>query len=381
MNTIRFTNIFLVIALLLIGCKSSGEFDPGPFARDKDEDKTLVTFQVEDASGVPIEGAFVVSYRYLDPIHIRVGEGETDENGAVQFEDQTHSAKGYATVVAPGYNSQKVALNLSIKQENTVSITLKEQDVLKVMSYNILEGFKNDAKLRQEFADWVTTYDPDIILFQEARNFTDAAFATFAKSFGHDHAVLSKTIGFPTGITSKEPITDVRKVIQTGVLHHGYVTGVTSGVRVYAVHLCPFELSDDRNVNRIDRQDEINIIMNDVMQYSQNAIILGGDLNAHNGFDVESFGEGFRYAERDHGVYNTIKNAGFYDSYPVLNNDFKATIPVAEIAVNGPNKGARIDYLFTNDMLKNNIVFSDIIYTKTTDRISDHYPTYMEIKK
>jgi len=381
MKTRNLTRLLFFMFLVATACKSSGEFDPGPFARGDKGDKTLLTFQVSDASGDHIEGAYVVSYRQLPPIHIRVGEGYTDPQGEIQLEDQTHSEKGYATVVAPGYNSKKVVLNVEQKQENTIQVTLVDQDVLKVMSYNILEGFKNDTKLRQDFASWVTTYDPDIILFQEARSFTDAAFTTFAKTFGHDYAVLSKTSGFPTGITSKEPITDIRKVIQAGLLHHGYVTGVTSGIRIFSVHLCPFEVNDERNINKIDRKDEIAIIMNDATDYASVPVILGGDLNSHNTFDSDSYGPGFRYADRDHAVYNTIKENNFYDTYPLLNSDFKATAPVAEIAVNGPNRGYRIDYIFANNPLKNDVVFSDILQTVYTDKFSDHYPTYMEIKK
>ncbi|NGM60434.1 endonuclease/exonuclease/phosphatase family protein [Sphingobacterium sp. SGG-5] len=381
MKTKNLTLLFFLTFLMATSCKSSGEFDPGPFAGGDKGDKTLLTFQVSDASGDPIEGAYVVSYRQLAPLHIRVGEGFTDQQGQIQLEDQTHTTEGYATVVAPGYNSKKVTLNIEQKQENTIQVTLADQDVLKVMSYNILVGLSNDTKLRQDFAAWVATYDPDIILFQETSNFTDASFAAFAKTFGHDYAVRTKTTGIPTGITSKEPITNIRKVVQTGVLHHGYVTGETSGMRIFSIHLCPYELDNERNIYQIDRKDEIEIIMNDATQYTNVPVIMGGDLNSHNTFDRDSYGPGYSYGNRDHAVYNTVKENNFYDTYPLRNSDFKATWPVAEIAVNGPNRGARLDYMFVNNTIKNDVVFSDILYSVYTDKFSDHYPTYIEIKK
>lgn len=381
MKTRNIIPLFFLTVLIVAGCNGSVEFDPGPFARGDEEDKTLLTFSVTDATGDPIEKAYVVSYRDLAPKHIRVGEGYTDAQGEIQLEDETHTVKGYATVIAPGYNSKKVILDLERNKENRIGVTLSNQDVLKVMSYNIEEGFKNSAQRRQEFANWIETYDPDIILLQEMQHFTDASFASFAETYGHDHAVLTKTVGFPTGITSKTPITNIRKVVQTGVLHHGYVTGVTAGIRVFSAHLCPFEVGNERNVHNIDRKDEIQIIMNDAAQYSSGSVIIGADLNDHNTFDRDSYGAGYRYAGRDHTVYNTLKSHNYHDTYPLLNSEFKATIPVADIASNGPNEGARIDYIFVNDNMRNSVVFSDIIQSAYTDKFSDHYPTYVEIKR
>ncbi|WP_222867811.1 endonuclease/exonuclease/phosphatase family protein [Sphingobacterium phlebotomi] len=381
MKVRNITQLTFCMFLMLVGCKSSGEFDPGPFARENGEDKTLLTFNVTDASGEPIEGAYVVSYRQLAPKHIRTGEGYTDNQGEIQIEDQSHTAKGYATVTAPGYNSKRIDLIIEQKQENNISITLLAQDVLKVMSYNIQEGFKNNAQQRQKFAEWVQTYDPDIILVQEMMHFTDASFAAFAKTYGHDHAVLTKTVGIPTGITSKEPINNIRKVVQTGVLHHGYVTAETAGIRVFSIHLCPYELDNERNIYQIARKDEIKIIMDDAAHYTSVPVIIGGDLNDHNTFDRDSYGPGYRYGERDHTVTNTLKEYNFLDTYPLLQNIFKPTWPVDNVSSNGPNEGARLDYIFVSDNARNTVVYSDIIQSTYTDSFSDHYPTYIEIKK
>ena len=224
MKTRNMAQLLFIIFLLAVGC-GDDEFDPGPFARDKENTKTLLTFNVSDVAGNPIEDAYVVSYRSLAPKHIRIGEGFTNEQGEIEIEDPSHSKAGYATVVAPGYNSRKIMLDIEANQENNIDVTLAEQDVLKIMSYNIEEGFKNNAQQRHDFANWVAQYDPDIILLQEMMHFTDASFAAFAKTYGHDYAVLSKTVGFPTGITSKQEIKNIKSVIKTGILHHGYVTG------------------------------------------------------------------------------------------------------------------------------------------------------------
>lgn len=381
MNIRNIIPLIFFICFATKGCKGDAEFDPGPFAPGSNGDKTLLTFQVTDEDGEPIDRAYVVSYRQLEPKHIRVGEGFTDDEGEIQMEDPSDTPVGYATVVAPGYNAKKVELNLEEKENNQISVTLADQDVLKVMSYNIEEGFKDDAQLRKEFADWVQLYDPDVILLQEMMHFTDASFEAFAKTYGHDYAVLTKTTGIPTGITSKTEIKDIHKVVKTGILHHGYVSGETSGVRVFAIHLCPYELDNERNVYQIARKDEIKIIMDDAASYADAPVIIGGDFNDHNEFDRDSYGDGYRYGDRDHTVTNTPKSYDFHDTYPLLNMFFKPSWPVEDVSTNGPNEGARLDYVFVSNNIKNEIVFSDIIQSEYTDKFSDHYPMYIEIKK
>lgn len=363
---------------LLGGCKSSEAFDPGPFAPGDEEAKTLLEFTVKDASGEPIEGAYIVSFRKLAPLYMRSGEGFTNESGQLEIEDQTHTKEGYANIVAPGYNSKKISLNITPEESNIIEVTLEDQDVLKIMSYNIERGFKDDAEQRKKFAEWVQQYDPDIILLQEMQHFTEQSFLEFARSYGHEYAVLSKTTGFPTGITSKEPITDIRRVVKTGVLHHGYLTAETYGMRLFSIHLNPYELDNERNIHKIARKDEIKLILDDAEQYNSEGIIIAGDFNDHNAFDSETFGPGYRYADRDHTVTNMCLSRGYSDTYPLLNAEFKSTSVEKS---NPTNEGYRIDYIFVNARLKNQVVYSDIIQSAPTDRFSDHFPTYVEIKQ
>ena len=159
------------------------------------------------------------------------------------------------------------------------------------------------------------------------------------------------------------------------------MTAEIDGMRVFSVHLCPYELDNERNIHQIARKDEIKIIMDDAARYTTDPVIIGGDLNDHNSFDADSYGSGYRYAGRDHTVYNIVNSYNYNDTYPLLNNYFKATWPVMDVAVNGPNKGARLDYLFVSDNIANSVVFSDIIQSSYTDKFSDHYPTYIEIKR
>ncbi|NQD70944.1 hypothetical protein HP439_09465, partial [Sphingobacterium shayense] len=79
-----------------------------------------------------------------------------------------------------------------------------------------------------------------------------------------------------------------------------------------------------------------------------------------------------------HTVTNTCKTYGYFDSYPLLNTEFKSTSVEKN---NTTNEGYRIDYVFVNQLLKSNVVYADIVQSAYTDQFSDHYPMYIEIKK
>lgn len=370
--------VTLFFSLSLWGC---GDDEFYTMSLDSLEKTVKMTFEVKSEEGNPIKDAYVVSFREFGTLHLRTGEGATDANGVIKISDKSNSIKGYANIVAPGYNSQKVVLELKKDYENKIEVVLAKQTTIKIMSYNIQEGFKNVQKDREAFAKWVKTYDPDVILLQEMMHFDDVTFANFAKLYGHEYSVLSKTTGIPTAITSKEPIENIRKVIDPKNLHHGYVYGESFGLSLYAMHLCPYELNNPSNKNKIDRFEEMKIILEDAKQHTSDMTILAGDFNSHNEFDSSSFGPGYNYADRDHRVTNLCKTSNFFDAYPLLNTEFKGTWPTSHISVNGTNKGCRLDYVMLNETIKGKCVYADIVQTVFTDKASDHYPMFIEIAK
>lgn len=375
MRKIIFT-ITLLYTLVLSGC-SSDEFYTMSF-----DDGTKQIFEVKDEHGDGIEGAYVVFFRKLQTIHVRVGEGYTNKDGGIRIIDKTNSTKGYASIVAPGFNSKKVMLEINPKETNTVTVTLDKQNVIKIMSYNIEEGFKKNDKLKKDFAKWVQVYDPDVMVLQEMMHFpTEASFQEFAKSYGHDYAVITKTVGIPTGITSKKPIDNVKKVVDPLRLHHGYVYGETYGIKLFAIHLCPYAVDHERNKNKIDRLDEMKIILDDAAQHKGDPVIIAGDFNSHNQFDRDSFGPGYTSNNTDYRVTNLCKTSNYFDAYPLLNTQFKATYSTGQISVNGANKGYRLDYIMLNDKVKEKSVYSDIIQNVFADKTSDHYPVFIEVTK
>uniref|UniRef100_UPI002618045B endonuclease/exonuclease/phosphatase family protein n=1 Tax=Chitinophaga sp. TaxID=1869181 RepID=UPI002618045B len=96
------------------------------------------------------------------------------------------------------------------------------QDTLRVLSYNILEGMvKDTTKGKQVFVDWVKTHRPDVVALQECNAFTQKSLEELALSYGHPYAVIVKENGYPTGLTSRYPIADIKKINEN--MTHGFI--------------------------------------------------------------------------------------------------------------------------------------------------------------
>ena len=373
--------IFLVLTLGVFWTSCTSNSSDEPEQGNNGTNKTILELSIKDKENHPIEGAYVVVFRKDKNLHVRIGEGRSNELGYIKLADPSHSKGGYLTVAAPGYNSKKIETQIDIHTENKLDIILEEQNVIKILSYNIEEGFKNNQQLKTEFTSWIKIYDPDVLILQEMRHFTDVSFLEFAKSYGHNYATLLKTSGFPTAITSKEPIVNIKKVVLPDILHHGYLIGETYGITIFAIHLCPFEVDSPSNLRSINRKDEMAYILEQASKEPNSSILIAGDFNSHNEFDGESFGSGYPYENKDHTVTNMCKEYNYFDAYPLLNSSFKGSHPTKSISVNGTNKGYRIDYIMLNSTLKSACKYSDIIQNQFTDVTSDHYPIYIELLK
>ena len=90
---------------------------------------------------------------------------------------------------------------------------------IRVLTYNVWYGFTKKPDRKKEWIKYIKSLKSDIIALQELNNYTEEGLAKDAKSWGHPHTALLKEDGFPTGITSKYPIEDLKKT--TNGYHHG----------------------------------------------------------------------------------------------------------------------------------------------------------------
>lgn len=263
----------------------------------------------------------------------------------------------------------------------------------KVMSYNVLEGFKKDSAQKAQFIKWVKDFQPDMIAFQELNYFTQASFEAFARQFGHPYAVIQKENGYPVGLTSKYPITNIEKIKEDQFLGFTYAL-VDHRYHVFVVHLDPFRYPK--------RQEQINTVLAKAALLPQaEPIMIMGDFNNISPADSAAYNldplrlerakqfidpgyplENLRDGRFDYSVIQSVSDAGFYDTYNLHYKKFIPTILTKKYAYKigywgGP---ARIDYIWVNKVLKNSTAGYRIIKDRVTDTLSDHYPHIIQLK-
>lgn len=261
------------------------------------------------------------------------------------------------------------------------------QNKMKVLSYNVLNGFRSDSVIQDQYLQWVRNIDPDIIAYQEMNHFTQARLERFASQYGHPYAVLSKTEGYPVALSSKYPIVNAQKVVDN--MWHAFIYANINNTHVFVVHLSP--------VSYEKRNEELRLILAHAASLpKEDRIMIMGDFNAFDKRDANYYGEGLKkvFREReirlnhrnlnddgevDYSVMDQMTASGFKDAYWLVNDHFKPSRPTkVEKYLSYPIR--RVDYIWVNSILEDDIIKADIIYDRVTEQLSDHYPMYIELK-
>ncbi len=280
---------------------------------------------------------------------------------------------------------------LSIARES-----LENKQELKIISYNVYNGMKFDTSIgKQKYIEWAKKQDADIIAWQEMNLFTQETLEGFAHSFGHKYAVLLKEPkvpgdmnSFPTALTSKYPIVNVKKVVDN--LWHGALFADVGNYHFVVTHMNPFRTSQ--------RINEINLIL-DSIKYSSDPNgkwIIAGDLNSFSPLDHYNEDEMIndlkeKEAKRpelhnlvngklDYTVQNNILSRNFIDvlkhKYP---DTFIATAPT-KVVYDQAKTPLRYDYIYVTPVMKKDIIDVKVLKDEFTDNYSDHYPVQMIIR-
>ena len=356
----------------------------------KEEENTEATLgqlsvTLTDEAGKPIKDAFVIMSGLEKNRLINMGEGRSKEGGK-WIPYYKGSVEGYISVIAPGYEPKKEKVSYDGKHENKMEITMKSAESLSIMSYNVLEGFQGNEAKKQRFANWVQTYTPDIMLFQELNGFSEQKLLEFAQSYGHAYAYVSKNVNYSQGITSKYPITDVEKIMvgnSDGIYtYHGFMHAKCQDIDIFVIHLSPKDMDD-----RIKEMKDI--VAKKVKLLPADAkVLIAGDFNSYNAYDAKAYGSKFKTERLQYApsvpvnfeATNHLLENGFKDAFTLFSNGhFKQSIPVSTTEF-PENKGSRYDYIMLSDNLAEDCIYSDILREKTTNVLSDHYPNYIRLK-
>ncbi len=271
----------------------------------------------------------------------------------------------------------------TVQVEPEIEVT-PEPDVkyseFKVISYNILEGMKNDKAANYDnFVAWVQKQNPDVLALQECNGFTPEFLAKLAKRWGHDYVALKLHDGYyPVSMTSKYPI-EVKKYMQDtgkGELWHNAIHAKVKGVNVVILHLYPFskypnESSSEVGSGEAYRIKEMNYILDSTMRKypTEPDWLMMGDFNSFSPLDKEEYGDG-RYYD----LHTLVLENGYYDVIREHHNYF----------INS-TKSSRIDFIYSSksvlkDITEANIIKDDFTTMQVADggdgaqQVSDHYP-------
>lgn len=265
---------------------------------------------------------------------------------------------------------------------------LRSQEKLKVMTYNIWNGFDwgKDSERQVATIEWIKSQNPDVMALQELCGYDEEKLKRDASKWGHPFVMILKTEGYPVGLTSKKPIVLKERILDG--MSHGSLHCQTFGIDFFVVHLSP----SDCNI----RLKEAGIIAEKVRKSKSEKYILLGDFNSHSPFDEyfleekevlrtafenQKLGAGrsnLRLGEFDYSVISSFLALPAIDvclDFTGPDNRYSYPCPASK-EVN--NRNERIDFILASQELAKSCTKAEIFNKEETSSLSDHYPVMAE---
>jgi endonuclease/exonuclease/phosphatase family metal-dependent hydrolase len=269
-----------------------------------------------------------------------------------------------------------------------------QETPLRIVSYNVWNGFTAKPEPRHErWRAWMADRNADVVALQELNGFTLDRLEAEARAWGHPYAVLLKEDGFPTALTSRTPITEVRR-IRDG-MHHGLLRGRIRGVHFYVIHFHP-----SHHARRIE---EAQHLIQDVASLAEPdpRIVMIGDFNGFSPADQPHYeadpklvpffamldeqypgSRNLNSGKIDYGGIATILDAGYIDLgnfFWPSSAPFTGTFPTELRREEDLGPDRRLDYIFVSPNLLAHATYAVAIRDPTTGLLSDHYPLIAEL--
>lgn len=270
-----------------------------------------------------------------------------------------------------------------------------QPSTLKLVTHNVWYGFTKKAEPRHaDWLKWMAAQKSDVVSLQELNEYTPEKLATDARSWGHEHSVLLKEDGFPTGISSRYPISDVKR-IRDG-MHHGLLRCRIQGIWFYVIHFHPS--------NFARRIEEATLLQADVRSLPElnPRIVLAGDFNGFSPADKTQYDADTKLVpffhmldQRDKGTRNlnngridyggisSILRQGYVDLIQQRRSSgarFVGTFPSPLVSDENHGTDRRLDYIFVSRSMLGSVESAEILRDKVTEGLSDHFPVTATFK-
>lgn len=265
---------------------------------------------------------------------------------------------------------------------------------LKIISYNIWNGFEGDSLRHARFVEWTRGQSADIIVLTELVGFKEKDLVTLGKACGYPHAAIVKEVGYPVGVLSKQPIEVITKLVDG--FWHGMLHVKTMGIDVIATHLSPFEWKY--------RLKEANRIVEYMKEKELKDYFVAGDLNAHSPLDADEIAKhdsllvhmqrwdasqpeyrNLRDGRYDFSVIATFLGVGMEDAIGRLVHPANLRMSFPAAFLYGwkiedkrlPLQRERLDYILLSPSLMQRCVQAAVY---PVEGVSDHYPVSVTLK-
>lgn len=259
---------------------------------------------------------------------------------------------------------------------------LQAQTALKIISYNVYNYFETEAARKARFVTWAKAQQADVIAYQELVNISGEELKALGKSIDHPYTALAKEKGYSVGISSKYPITDVKRVIEG--MHHGFMAVKIEDLNFVVVHLSPFKYEK--------RREEVGLITDSLQRWAiTKKVLIMGDMNSLAASDSMSYNRHDRLTpmlksdssshlsnasngKLDYEVPAFLIQKGFIDTWSMKTKGFNFSYPTLVFGPVPEASKERIDYIFISPDLQKNATKPIIVKDAMTDQLSDHYP-------
>lgn len=239
---------------------------------------------------------------------------------------------------------------------------------LRVLTYNVFVGFKDDAKRRARAVEWIAAQNPDVVALQELNEYTEAKLSEDARAWGHPYAELCITrSGYHLGLTSRKPIKNVHLIVKQGICH-GMIHGQTHGIDFFVLHLAP--QSEEIRI------PETELVLAEIrgIQSPERPSILLGDFNSSSPLDAGYF----RQESKHHPKFDVMTrylDSGWRDlayQHQGVLAEKQASVPTPLVK---KDEGFwRLDYILASTALAKKCVSANVVKGTETHLLSDHYP-------
>lgn len=270
------------------------------------------------------------------------------------------------------------------------------KEKMRVISYNIWNGFEKDASRRENFIKWVKGQQPDILAMTELVGFTEKDLGELAAQYGHPYYAIVKEEGYPVGVTSNEPIAVIKKQVEG--FWHGMLHVKTHGLDIIVTHLSPHDWKF--------RLKEAGMLTKYIQDNQLDNCMVMGDFNSYSPFDADwvethtQLIENMQKWDAEQETYRNMRDGRF--DYSVLSKllstgltdvcrmyvpaDKRTTFPAAFLYgwQHGDTRlhgiGERLDYILVSPSLVSQCIHAAIHNGIETEGISDHYPVSVDLR-